>query len=257
MAREVIQVGNKIEMRIVEKKMGGNSSSAGESYVSQLLQWPEKNTAVIAVPSFKGHMVALGVDDIYELRFFARGGIYQCRAKIVRRARTSNNLAVAEVHFISALEKYQRREYYRMNCVMPMTYAVLSEEQKELYKEKKYCLSQEQKQNIEKRLEIQQVEFMNATVLDISGGGMRFNSVRQQEPGELLLLEPALPEILKKRIPYLFGRIISSRRIPNKEPLTFDNRVKFVEMSHSEQEQIITYIFKEERDKRNREVNFK
>lgn len=255
MAKEVIQVGNKIEMRIVERRMLGAVSGETDIYVSQFLQWTDKHTAIIAVPSFKGHLVALEVDDIYELRFFTKGGLYRCRAKILRRARTSNNIAIAEVKFISALEKYQRRQYYRMNCIMPMTYAVLSEGQKELYKEKKYCLSQEQKQSIEKRLEVQHVEFKNATVLDISGGGMRFNSEHQQEPGDLVLLEPALPEALKKRMPYLFGRIISSRKIPNKEPLTFDNRVEFVEMHHSEQEQIITYIFKEERDKRKREAD--
>ena len=86
---------------------------------------------------------------------------------------------------------------------------------------------------------------------------MRFNSSVQQEPGDIMLLQPALPEAVRKKIPYLFGRIISSRRIPNKEPIAFDNRVEFVEITSSEQEQIITYIFKEERDKRKREADLK
>ncbi len=257
MANEVIQIGNKIEMYAVSKRALAGNFIGADAYVSQFLHWVDNNVASIAVPTFKGHLVPLRVDDVYELQFFTRSGLYRCRAKIVKRAKTSNNLVVAEVRFISALEKFQRRQYYRMNCIMPMTYSVLTEVQKELYSEKKRCLSLEQKLNIEKKLESQEMVFQKATVLDISGGGMRFNSQVQQEPGDILLLQPALPENVRKRIPFLFGRIISSRRIPNKEPVAYDNRVEFVEITSTEQEQIITYIFKEERDKRKREADLK
>lgn len=257
MANEVIQIGNKIEMRLSAKRTLTMGSGGPEIYVSQFLHWEDSNVASIAVPTYKGHLVPLRVGDVYELRFFTRSGLYRCRGKIVKRTKTSNNIAVAEVRFISALEKFQRRQYYRMNCIMPMTYTVLSDVQRELYKEKKRCLSLEQKLNIEKKLESQEMVFQKGTVLDISGGGMRFNSEVQQESGDIILLQPALPESVRKKIPFLFGRIISSRRIPNKEPIAFDNRVEFVEITSSEQEQIITYIFKEERGKRKREADLK
>lgn len=257
MANEVIQIGSKIEMHLVTKKTLSTEVKNSELYVSQFLQWAENNVALIAVPTFKGHYVPLGIDDIYELRFITKSGLYRCRGRITKRGKTSNNIAIAEVRFISALEKYQRRQYYRMNCIMPMSYTVLTEAQHELYIERKRSLSQEQKQNIDKKIEAQHMVFQKATVLDISGGGMKFNSSQQQEPGDIVLLQPALPESVRKRIPYLFGRIISSRRIPNKTPETFDNRVEYVNISSSEQEQIITYIFKEERDKRKREAELK
>lgn len=257
MANEVIQIGSKIEMHAVERRTLLAENSNPDVYVSQFLQWADNNVASIAIPTFKGHLVPLRVDDIYELQFYTRNGLYRCRGKITKRTKTSNNIAVAEVRFVSALEKFQRRQYYRMNCIMSMTYSVLTDVQKELYKEKKRCLSLEQKLNIEKKLESQEMEFQKAMVLDISGGGMRFNSSVQQEPGDILLLQPALPESVRKKIPFLFGRIIASKRIPNKEPAVYDNRVEYVEISSSEQEQIITYIFKEERDKRKREVDLK
>ncbi len=257
MANDIIQIGNKIEMRPVEKYAFLVGKTEQEVYVSQFLQWVDVNVVSIAVPTFKGHLVPLRIDDIYEMQFFTKGGLYRCCGKILKRTKTSNNLAVAEVKFVTALEKFQRRQYYRMNCIMPMMYSVLTDVQKELYREKKRCLSLEQKLNIEKKLESQEMVFQKATVLDISGGGMRFNSFIQQESGDILLLQPALPETVRKKVPFLFGRIISSRRIPNKEPLAFDNRVEFVEISSVEQEQIITYIFKEERDKRKRESDLK
>ena len=257
MANEVIQIGNKIEMTLSANRTMSISSKAPDVYVSQFLQWTENNLALIAIPTFKGHLVPLRVDDIYELQFFTRGGLYRCRGKIIRRTKTSNSIAVAEVKFVSPLEKYQRRQYYRMNCIIAMSYSILNETQRELYREKKRRLSQEHKLQIEKKLEQQNIKFQRGTVLDISGGGIRFNSEVQQESGDILLLQIALPETVRKKIPILFGRIISSRRIPNKEPAVYDNRVEFVEISSSEQENIITYIFKEERDRRKREADFK
>lgn len=257
MANEVIQIGNKIEMRAVTKRMQSMTVSEPDTYVSQFLHWVDNNVASVAVPTFKGHLVPLRVDDVYELQFFTKGGLYRCKGKILKRTKTSNNIATAEIRFISALEKFQRRQYYRMNCIMPMTYAVLTDVQRNLYKEKKRCLSLEQKLLIEKQIENQEIAFQKGTVLDISGGGMRFNSGEQQQTGDVLLLQPALPEVVRKKIPFLFGRVITCRRIPNKEPVVFDNRIEFVEITSAEQEQIITYIFKEERDKRKREADLK
>ena len=256
MANEVIQIGNKIEMRALSTRALTMDAPVQDIYISQFIQWAEPNIATIAVPTFKGHLVPLRTDEVYELQFNTKGGLYRCKGKIVGRNKTFGNIAVANIKFISALEKYQRREYYRMNCIIPMSYAVLSDVQKELYREKKRCFSTEQKMNIEKKLESQKMVFQRAVLLDLSGGGMRFNSSVQQR-GDILLLQPAFPEVIRKKIPFLFGRVITSRQIPNKEPLTYDNRVEFVEISTAEQEQIITYIFKEERDKRKREADLK
>ena len=199
----------------------------------------------------------LRIDDIYELQFVTRSGLYRCKGKVLRRTKTSNNMAVAEVKFISALEKYQRRQFYRMNCIIPLEYSILTEVQKDLYKEKKKCLSLEQKLEIDKKMENQEIEYSKGIMLDISGGGMRFNSSLQQETGDILLLQPALPETVRKKVPMLLGYVISSKRIPNKEPVLYDNRIEFVEISSAEQEHIITYIFKEERDRRKREADLK
>jgi len=257
MANDVIQIGSKIEMRAVAKRTFTLEQEEPEIYISQFMHWEDVNVASIAVPTYKSHLVPLRVGDVYELQFYTKGGLYRCRGKIVKRTKTSDNMAVAEVRFVSALEKFQRRQFYRMNCIIPLTYSVLTDVQQELYKEKKKCLTLEQKLVVEQKLEAQEMEFLKGTVLDISGGGIRFNSPAQQEAGDIMLLQPALPEVLRKKIPFLFGRIVACSRIPNKEPAMYDNRVEFVEITSAEQEQIITYIFKVEREKRKREVDLK
>ena len=257
MANEVIPIGSKIEMQLAERRTLTKESGITEVYISQFLQWSEVNVAIIAVPTYQGRIVPLRIDDIYELQFVTRSGLYRCKGKVLRRTKASNNMAVAEVKFISALEKYQRRQFYRMNCIIPLEYSILTEVQKDLYKEKKKCLSLEQKLEIDKKMENQEIEYSKGIMLDISGGGMRFNSSLQQETGDILLLQPALPETVRKKVPMLLGYVISSKRIPNKEPVLYDNRIEFVEISSAEQEHIITYIFKEGRDRRKREADLK
>ena len=255
MANDVIQIGNKIEMRPTSKSM--TTEETERTYVSQFLQWEDGNIAVIAVPTYKGHLVPLRLEAVYDLDFFTRNGLYRCKGKIIKRTKTSNNIAVAEVQFVSALEKFQRRQYYRMDCMMNMTYAVLSEEQYELFKEKKLCLSQEQKQIVDKKLESQKLTYEKTMVLDLSGGGMRFNSSVQQIPGTVMMLQISFPEVVRKKVPFLLGRIVSSRKIANKTPEAFYTRIEFTNITSAEQEQIITFIFREERDKRKREADLK
>lgn len=255
MANDVIQIGNRIEMKLASRSM--TTEETEKTYVSQFLQWEDGNIAVIAVPTYKGHLVPLRIEAVYELDFYTKNGLYRCKGKIMKRTKTSNNIAVAEVQFVSALEKFQRRQYYRMDCMMNMTYAVLSEEQYELFKEKKLCLSQEQKQIVDKKLESHKLVYEKAIVLDLSGGGMRFNASVQHNPGAVVMMQISFPEVVRKKVPFLLGRIVASRKITNKMPEAFDTRIEFTNITSAEQEQIITYIFREERDKRKREADLK
>lgn len=257
MANEVIPIGTKIEMQSAGRKTIKTEPVASEIYISQLLQWSDTNQALIAVPTYQGRLIPLRLDDTYELQFVTSKGLFRCKGKVLNRSKTSNNIAVAEVKFTSALEKYQRRQFYRMNCIVPMTFSVLTEVQKDLYKKKKRCLTLEQKLELDQKIKNQEIVFSKGVMLDISGGGMRFNSETKQKSGDILLLQPALPETLMKRLPLLLGYVISCRRIPNREPLLYDNRIEFIEISSAEQELIITYIFKEERDRRKREAELK
>ena len=77
MANDIIQIGCKIEMRAVDKRSFSVMESEPELYISQFLQWTDTNVASIAIPSFKGHLVPLRVDDVYELQFVTRCGLYR------------------------------------------------------------------------------------------------------------------------------------------------------------------------------------
>ena len=116
MANEVINIGCKIEIRAENRRLMTEETNEPEVYISQFLQWLDTNVAVIVVPTFKGYLVPLRVDEVYDLQFVTKSGLYRCRGKIMKRMKTANNIATAVVKFVSALEKFQRRQYFRMNC---------------------------------------------------------------------------------------------------------------------------------------------
>lgn len=257
MANEIIQAGNKIEMRLVQKWNADTDNEPTQPYISQFVEWVDYNVALILVPFYQGHLLALRVDEVYDLCFYTRGGLYQCRAVVLRRLRKDDNLAMAEVKFTSPLEKFQRRQFYRMNCIAPLNFAAVSQEQLGMYLDLKYCIFKERKADLEDQLKEQKIEFHKGVVLDISGGGMRFNSEHMNIPDSVLVLMPEMPDDADQKVSLLFGRVISSRRIPNKEPVMYDNRIEFVKIRPAEQEAIITYIFKAERERRKRETDLR
>jgi len=257
MANEIIQAGNKIEMRLVQKWNQDTENEPLQPYISQFVDWVDYNIALILVPFYQGNLLALRVEDAYDLRFYTKSGLYQCRAVVLKRLRKDDNLAMAEVKFISPLEKFQRRQFYRMNCIAPLEFAPVSEEQLDLYIDLKYCFSKERKIEVKEQIAEQQIAFYKGTILDISGGGMRFNSEYMNTPESILVLKPEMPDDTDKSVSLLFGRIISSKRIPNRDPVIYDNRLEFVRIRPAEQEAIITYIFKAEREKRKRETDLR
>jgi len=256
MANEVIQAGNKIEMKPLYR-WNSDAELPDKPYISQFVEWVDSNIALIVVPLYQGSLVPLRVDDAYELCFYTKGGLYQCKAVVTKRLKKENNIAMAEVKITSALEKFQRRQFYRMNCIAPLTFAVLSSEQISLYMDFKYCMVKEKKAEIEEKILAEKIEFHKGVVLDISGGGMRFNSEKMNDPDSVLVLMPEMPDDVQQKVSLLFGRVISSNKIPHKEPPMYDNRIEFVKIRPIEQESIITYIFKEERERRKREADFR
>ena len=257
MANEIIQAGNKIEMRLVQRWNAEQDEQPIQPYISQFVEWVDYNIALILVPLYQGHLLPLRTEEMYDLCFYTKNGLFQCRAVVQKRLKKDDNIAMAEMKFISPLEKFQRRQFYRMNCIAPLSFAALSQEQLGMYLDLKYCIYKEKIADLEEKLSEENIEFYKGVVLDISGGGMRFNSERPNVPESVLVLMPKMPDDTEQKVTLLFGRVISSTRLPNKEPVMYDNRIEFVKIRPAEQEAIITYIFKAERERRKRETDLR
>ena len=145
------------------------------------------------------------------------------------------------------------RENWTKSILSNCTQSVLTEEQRRQCMEMKNIA--ENIPVLKQQLEQQNLKYIKAVVLDISAGGMKFTSFVQQNVGDSLLLLPELPEELEEKFPILIGSVISSNEILGQEPPMYDNRISFEGVSGTQQEEIISYIFKEEvKKKRQRRI---
>ncbi len=238
MISKFVQIGNKIEIESIKKTTDDLGEVTRKSYRSELYDIESEDIIKIAMPMEQSKIVLLPVDAEYSLCFYTPNGLYQCLARVVERYK-SNNLFVLSMELETDLQKYQRREYYRLNTILDMKSKAIDPDEKHP--------GLEQVQFIDTDL-----TFDNGTMVDISGGGARFISRVQYTEGSLIRFQFSLfvnGEVTEYK---LVGKVLKSTPIENKED-SFENRIQFVNMVNDDRESIIKYIFEEERKQRHRE----
>lgn len=185
-------------------------------------------------------IVLLSIGVQYELCFYTATGLYQCYAEVKDRYK-SNNVFVVSMELTTAVRRFQRREYYRLNTILDLKYAMLNEETYNLFME------DENNQAIG-------LDLIYGIIVDISGGGVRFISKTEYKPGDKLFLNFSL-NIGGKTVEFkTIGIVLDCNKVENK-PGDYQNRVKYVKITNDSREKIIRYIFEEERKLRRKEMS--
>jgi len=236
MISKFVQIGNKIEIESIKKTTDELGEITRKTYRSELYDIESEDVIKIAMPMEQSKIVLLPVDAEYSLCFYTSNGLYQCLARVIERYK-SNNLFVLSMELETDLQKYQRREYYRLNTVLDMKSKAIDTSNK----------SFEQVQFIDTDL-----TFDNGTMVDISGGGARFISKAQYPKGSLIRFVFSLFVNGSVTEYKLVGKVLRSEPLENRED-QFENRIQFVNMVNDDRESIIKYIFEEERRQRHRE----
>lgn len=244
MVSDVIQIGDKVNLLKVKKKQEDDVTI---EYVSQVLEFTEDNKIKIAMPIQNGRVIPLNVDEQYYMRFYSKKGLYQCKGVILDRYK-EENVFILIVRYISDLEKFQRREYYRLEHILDINYRVVTREE-EIYekwiREDQFDRPEDRKECIEK-LKILQAAWEPATITDISGGGARFNSMHPTDPEKKIVIA-FLFYVNGKGYDYrLKAVVISCEPLVNRQGV-YENRVKFIELELEKRETLIKFIFEEER----------
>lgn len=239
MLSEIVLPGDKFDLEMLnfEKK------SKKITYSSKIYDIIEEDKIKAAMPMQKGAIVPLAINTKYELYIFTNNGLYKCRATLTERYR-EDNLYVMILEVYTGLQKHQRREHYRLSCNIDLRYRVLTEKEAEMMLRLKTPEDYENSQ--------QKAGLIKGITLDISGGGMRFVSAYANLIDEYILAEFSIP-VNGKIVNYnLLSRVIATREVPNKKN-TYEHRVKFENISVKEREQLIKFIFEEERRYRKNE----
>ncbi len=236
MFSKFISVGDKIELQAVARENEDQPGVAGKVYHSTVYDIQSEDTIEITMPMEKTKLILLPVDGEFDMVFYAASGLFQCLARIIDRYK-SNNTYLLLLEITSNLRKYQRREFYRLGCALEMNTRSLQEEEVQ-------TIESRQPYTLAKGLPLKQ-----SVIVDISGGGLRFLSTQRYEPGSLIYCSYHLMNGGEHKKYEVISRVISSIELDNRKG-TFEHRVQFYDLDPTVREEIIKYIFDEERRNR-------
>ncbi len=239
MLNDYIIPGDKLELtssRYFDESvddLDSKEGARGRLYHSKVYDIRSDEEIEIEMPMDKGKLILLPVGGEYDLCFYTATGLYQCYSVVKDRYKTSN-IFILVMELTSGLRKFQRREYYRFNCVLDMKCRELSEEEQEGF--------------ISRAVEFLDTDLTleDGVIVDISGGGARFVSDQQYKENTKILFKFSLKMEGGPQRFSIVGRVVKSNL---KEGFKdkYENRVKFLSIDSRERENIIRYIFEEER----------
>lgn len=230
-------IGDRIELMHIKSAIGRKVSD--KKYGSQVLDFDGDRTAKIAMPIREGKVIPLEIDDDYNLCFFTNSGLYQCTAQIKKRY-TENRMYVMDVIFLTPLKKFQRRKFYRLDCLFPIRYRIVPKEQFE------------KRNEAEHDNEKDEILWEEGTISDLSGGGIRFHGNVECKKEDLV--EIVLPLSLQSGIVplSLYMKVVSCVHFEGSR-VAYETRGEFLDINEKERETVIKYVFEEQRRRMRKE----
>lgn len=218
MISNAVELGDKVE---VIRKTGFKSNQ--QSLFSKIQEIPDSNVLIISAPIENGKIIPLEINWEYYVCIYTSRGLYRCEAEVIER-KHYDNIFLAKLQVKTKMQKYQRRQYYRLDCVLSFHY-------------------KDQEDDI----------WTQGIILDISGGGIRYSNNIQMRTGEQLVCHIQLnfEEEQQKHV-YINGTIVSSSIIDLAQYI-YETRIAFDHITNEDREVIIRFIFEEERKRRKRE----
>ena len=239
MLSKFIAPGDRIEMQRVERIKGTQDEENRRIFLSSVHEIIAEDQMEVIMPMEKTKLILLPVDTEYDVTIYGQTGLFQCFARVVDRYK-SNNVYLLALELTSNLRKHQRREYYRFSCALEMCSRNLEEEEIKAIDEKRpYVLTPG-------------LPIKRSVIVDISGGGLRFLSTQKYEPESMIYCSYHLLKKGEKKQIEVVGKVLTVNELENRRG-TYEHRVQYVNVDVDTREQIIQFIFEEERKNRKRE----
>lgn len=239
MLSKFISPGDRIEMQRVERLKGAQAEESRRIYLSSVHEIIAADQMEVVMPMEQTKLILLPVDTEYDVTIYGQTGLFQCFARVVDRYK-SNNVYLLALELTSNLRKHQRREFYRFSCALEMCSRTLEEEEIKAVDEKRpYALTPG-------------LPIKRSVIVDISGGGLRFLSTQRYEPESMLYCSYYLLKNGEKKQIEVVGKVLTVNELENRRG-TYEHRVQYVNVDVDTREQIIQFIFEEERKNRKRE----
>ena len=210
-----IAIGNKIELVRLDQVIRNEQNK--KVYVSKIYDILDQDKLQRARPIFEGRIVPLDLAERYTACFYKSG-----------------NLFFLDIKLLGALEKVQRRQFYRYDCLIDAQIRVVSDEEYDTGIPDDISVPEDA------------LPWQPARIVDISGGGLRLNqrtNIERNEVVKVKFMVSIVGEILQFN---LFARILSSTPVRERSDM-FEQRMEFLKITQDERDKIVRFIFESER----------
>ena len=142
---------------------------------------------VISAPMYRGATIPLTVGALLRVSYYRPGGMYSFMANVVKRYR-SGELDLVDMDVKSTVNKYQRREFVRLETVIPLSVRLIAlpEHFLERTPEQVLRLLCDTRFAGVPRPRLEGEEIFQCYTTDLSGGGACFVSNEKFEQGSLI-----------------------------------------------------------------------
>lgn len=231
--------GERIELQVIEGSYKDYVVDDSKNLLSQLSEIITDDTIEITMPMDKSQVVILPIACELNIVFYTQMGLYNCMGRIIDRYK-NNNVFLLVVELTSNLMKYQRREFYRFNCALEMCTRTL--EKNEI-------------SAVERKIPVtitEDLPLKHSIIIDISGGGLRFVCSQKYDVGNLLYCSYYLTIKGERKKYDIVGKVLSAKEVENRDK-TYEHRVQYQNIDANTREEIIKFIFEEDRKNRQKD----
>jgi c-di-GMP-binding flagellar brake protein YcgR len=179
---------------------------------------PASKEVLIHAPFEKNKPVDLPLGGALVLRLLTENAIYRFKATMIKRG-DIDGFDVVRLRIDDAGEKIQRRSAFRFTCAIPASFSVI------------YTSGQ-------------QAEREEGIISDLSAGGAKIFTDKSLHVGYLLNI--TLP--LGEGMVVAFGDVRTRNELPRGAKYQYQYGVRFAMMPESDQEQIIRFMYKLQRE---------
>lgn len=175
----------------------------------------KQNVISISWPYLQERPLVLCKGDTVQVRLAAERAAYYFNTTVI--GETKDNINLYQLAYPREVERIQQRSHVRLPVVLDVKYAVLQDDKKPL-------------------------KFIDASVVDLSGGGMKLAVREEIKENTRLMLNFILPFRGKPELVKLEAIVIRNQLV-DQVRLIYHLGVKFVDISFHQQDMIVRFIF--------------
>ncbi|MBQ1597769.1 MAG: flagellar brake protein [Lachnospiraceae bacterium] len=217
-------------------------------YQTILHDLKDDGTIVLELPIVERKLITLPVEGRYEFVFsISSNGFLMAVGKVIKRYR-KGSFYLMDVELLSSLEKFQRREYFRLECFLPALCICLGE--KDLPIEDITDYEEYARQTMDQGHPVG-----HGTITNISGGGAHFVSSLDLRETTYILLRVNFSDEKEEDVSdgesQLLCEVLEKVHEPDMRHYAY--RLKFIFRNDKFREKIIRFVFDEQRKIRRKE----